>query len=151
MLNGVTAARSKIHFYKYQATGNDFVLVDNRDALISFTTSQIGKICDRRFGIGADGLILLGTDDLLDFKVVYYNADGTQSLCGNGCRSAINLASRLGLTRDGSTTFSAFDGPHDATIISDDLIKPWRPHPTLSMRPKGWGTRRLVRGAKALR
>jgi diaminopimelate epimerase len=112
----------KLHFYKYQATGNDFVLVDNRDQKYSFTTSQIGKICDRRFGIGADGLILLEKDQQLDFKIVYFNGDGTQSLCGNGCRSAIDLASHLGWI-NGGAKFSAYDGPHEARLISNGLIR----------------------------
>ncbi len=111
-----------LHFYKYQATGNDFILVDNREGSIALTAHEIGKICDRRFGVGGDGLILLEKDPQLDFKMVYYNSDGTQSLCGNGCRTAINLASRLGIV-NGRATFSAYDGAHDAVILSNGLIR----------------------------
>jgi diaminopimelate epimerase len=113
----------KIHFYKYQATGNDFVLIDNRSKIYSFTKDQIGKICDRRFGVGSDGLILLENDDVLDFKIIYFNVDGTQSLCGNGCRSGIDLASNLGVIKNDETRFSAYDGPHEAAILTKGLIK----------------------------
>ena len=112
----------KLHFYKYQATGNDFILIDNRDRQWSFAVDQIEKICDRRFGVGADGLILIEKDAATDFRMVYYNSDGTQSLCGNGCRSAIDLASRLGMV-NGKTRFSAYDGIHSATLLSNGLIR----------------------------
>jgi diaminopimelate epimerase len=113
----------KIHFYKYQATGNDFVLVDNRKQHVALSAGQIGTICDRRFGVGADGVILLENDPSLDFKIVYYNGDGTQSLCGNGCRSAVDLASKLGLVKDDQTRFAAHDGPHSAALEKGDVIK----------------------------
>ena len=77
----------RINFTKFQATGNDFVLIDNRTDTRAFDVDQIKKICDRKFGIGADGLILIEHDSEADFKMIYYNSDGTQSLCGNGCRS----------------------------------------------------------------
>lgn len=112
----------KLHFYKYQATGNDFILIDNRDGRYSFTVDEIKKICDRRFGVGADGLILIEKDPAVDFKMVYYNSDGTQSLCGNGCRSAIDLASHLGIV-NGKAKFSAYDGVHKATLLADGLIR----------------------------
>jgi len=112
----------RIHFYKYQATGNDFVLVDNRTAHLHLTTPQIARICDRRFGIGADGIVLLEKDAHLDFAIVYYNGDGTQSLCGNGCRSAIDLAGRLGLV-SGTTRFSAYDGEHEGEVLPDGQIR----------------------------
>jgi diaminopimelate epimerase len=112
----------KSHFYKYQATGNDFVLMDNRNGLLSLQTDQIEKICDRRFGVGADGLILIEKDPAADFKMVYYNSDGTQSLCGNGCRSAIDLASRLGVI-NGKARFSAYDGIHNASLLGNGLIR----------------------------
>lgn len=113
---------TKIHFYKYQATGNDFVLVDNREGKLSFSTSQISTLCDRRFGIGADGLILLEKDTQLDFKMIYYNSDGSQSFCGNGCRAIIHLAHRLGVIGN-SATFSAHDGRHTAQILPNGLIR----------------------------
>ena len=111
-----------LHFYKYQATGNDFVLIDNREQKRQFTMEEIGKICDRKFGIGADGLILLEKDAAADFKMIYYNGDGSQSLCGNGCRTAIDLASKLGMV-NGKARFSAYDGMHEATLLGNGTIR----------------------------
>jgi diaminopimelate epimerase len=112
----------KIHFYKYQATGNDFVIVDNRTEKLSFTKEQIEKICDRRFGVGADGLMLIEKHPELNFRLEYYNSDGSQSLCGNGSRAAMEFASRLGLV-NGKGTFLAYDGPHDAEILPTGIIR----------------------------
>jgi diaminopimelate epimerase len=112
----------KIHFLKYQATGNDFVLIDNRDGKLSFSKAQIEKICDRRFGVGADGLMLIEKHTSLDFNVVYYNSDGSQSLCGNGSRAAVHFASFLGMV-NGKTQFNAYDGPHDAEILPADIVR----------------------------
>ncbi len=112
----------KFHFYKYQATGNDFVLIDNREAKVSFTPELIQKVCDRKFGVGADGLILLEQNTVLDFTMVYYNPDGSQSLCGNGCRSAVQFASFLGMV-NGSADFEAFDGEHYAEVLPTGNIK----------------------------
>ena len=82
----------KIHFHKYQATGNDFVLIDNRSGELTLSTDQIKKICNRKFGIGADGVMLIEKHPSLDFNLVYYNSDGSQSLCGNGSRAAVHFA-----------------------------------------------------------
>jgi diaminopimelate epimerase len=112
----------KIHFYKYQATGNDFVVIDNRSHGYSFSQEQIEKICDRRFGVGADGLMLIEKHPTLDFNLVYYNSDGSQSLCGNGSRAAVVMASMLGLLKK-STTFNAYDGTHEAQLLSDDMVR----------------------------
>jgi diaminopimelate epimerase len=106
----------KIHFHKYQATGNDFVLIDNRTGLYSFTIEQIQKICDRRFGVGADGLILIEGHPALDFNLNYYNSDGSQSLCGNGSRAGVMMAASLGLLND-KTKFNAYDGTHEAEFF----------------------------------
>ena len=112
----------KIHFYKYQATGNDFILIDNRDGKVVLTTDQIDKICDRRFGVGADGLIQIEQDPKLDFKMVYYNRDGSQSLCGNGTRAAVKMASAMGLV-NGKAKFSAYDGVHHAAMLENGSIR----------------------------
>lgn len=112
----------KFHFYKYQATGNDFVVIDNRELALSFTTEMIEEICDRKFGIGADGLILIQPHPASDFTMVYYNPDGSQSLCGNGCRSAVQFASFLGMV-NGSADFEAFDGEHYAEVLPTGNIK----------------------------
>jgi diaminopimelate epimerase len=112
----------KLHFTKYQATGNDFVLVDNRNGNISLSLDQIKQICDRRFGIGADGLMLIEKHPTLDFNLVYYNSDGSQSLCGNGSRAAVRMASSLGIV-NGKASFNAYDGSHLAEINKDGIVK----------------------------
>jgi diaminopimelate epimerase len=109
-------------FYKYQAAGNDFVLIDNRDESISLSSEQIARLCDRKFGVGADGVIFVSEDPDADYHVTYFNPDGTQSLCGNGCRSAVELARRLGLAATHSV-FNAYDGKHFADILTDGLIR----------------------------
>lgn len=112
----------RLPFTKYQATGNDFVLIDNRQGNIHLNVADIQRICDRKFGVGADGLILLEKDSELDFNINYYNSDGTQSLCGNGTRAAVKLASSLGVI-NGKTTFNAYDGSHHAEILPDGRVK----------------------------
>lgn len=110
----------KLHFYKYQATGNDFVVMDNRESRLTLTTADIVRLCDRRLGVGADGLMLIEHHPSLDFLLQYYNSDGSQSLCGNGSRAAVHFAARLGIVA-GKTSFQAYDGPHDAELIRDGI------------------------------
>ena len=113
---------SKIHFYKYQATGNDFVIIDNRETKITFSDAQIAQICHPKFGVGADGLMLIDNHPNLNFQLDYFNKDGSKSLCGNGCRAAVQFASQLGLV-NGKATFSAFDGAHSAEILPSGNIR----------------------------
>jgi diaminopimelate epimerase len=112
----------KFHFFKYQATGNDFILIDNRSGKTALSRDQIARLCDRRFGIGADGVILISPDSSADFNVDYYNSDGSQSLCGNGSRAAVMFASRLGIT-NGKARFSAYDGVHEAELDGDGTVR----------------------------
>ena len=109
-----------IHFYKYQGTGNDFILLDDRNENHSFSSEKIKKLCDRHFGIGADGLILLRNKVGFDFDMLYYNSDGLPgSMCGNGGRCAAAFAHSLGLTTK-KINFNAFDGSHQAEILKEN-------------------------------
>ena len=112
-----------IHFYKYQGAGNDFIMVDNRTATFpKGDTKLVAQLCERRFGIGADGLILLENDPENDFSMVYYNSDGNpSSMCGNGGRCIVAFARKLGVISAEETTFSAPDGLHKA-IFKNNLI-----------------------------
>lgn len=115
-----------LHFHKYQGTGNDFVMIDNRGKSLEhvLTQAQIARLCDRRFGIGADGLILLSDakSEGLDFQMIYYNADGREgSMCGNGGRCIVAFADFLGI-RQAHYRFLAIDGLHEAYIDDQQLV-----------------------------
>ena len=113
-----------IEFYKYQGTGNDFIILDNRDNKYDgLSREQIARLCDRRFGIGADGLMLLQLKNCYDFEMIYYNADGGQSsMCGNGGRCLVSFANKLGVV-DNKASFVAIDGEHEATILPNQEVK----------------------------
>jgi diaminopimelate epimerase len=106
-----------MQFYKYQGTGNDFILFDNRDLKFNRNdTDLVAKLCHRRFGIGADGLMLLQSKEGFDFEMVYYNSDGNESsMCGNGGRCIVEFARTLGLAKE-TTHFYATDGAHEAAV-----------------------------------
>jgi len=111
-----------IQFYKYQGTGNDFILIDNRDRTLHLSLKEIAFLCDRRFGIGADGLMLLELEAGYDFKMVYYNSDGNEStMCGNGGRCITAFAQQLGII-ESEANFLAVDGDHKATIHPDKSV-----------------------------
>lgn len=113
-----------MEFYKYQGTGNDFIIIDNRDGrYYSLTEETVHRLCDRKFGIGADGLMLLESAEGYDFKMKYYNADGKEgSMCGNGGRCLVQFAKDMGINKT-TYHFIAVDGAHDAEIREDGLIR----------------------------
>ena len=113
----------KIKFDKYQGTGNDFIIVDNRN--MSFDKNNIElvqKLCNRQFGIGSDGLILIENHAKWDFDMIFFNPDGSQSFCGNGSRCAVAFARELGIVND-FAKFNSTDGYHEAIIESNGSIK----------------------------
>lgn len=108
----------KITFHKYQGTGNDFIMIDDRMNSLPLTTEQVRNLCDRHFGIGGDGLIRIVNKDGFDFEMIYYNSDGNfGSMCGNGGRCAVAFAHYLKLIKE-DTSFLAYDGPHEAILVS---------------------------------
>jgi diaminopimelate epimerase len=105
-------------FFKYHGTGNDFVMVDQREQRYLDGSEQalIARLCHRHFGIGADGLILLQLREGYDFEMVYFNSDGRpSSMCGNGARCTVAFAHALGIRQD-HYHFLAPDGPHQASL-----------------------------------
>jgi diaminopimelate epimerase len=113
----------QLHFYKYQGTGNDFVIMDNRSGeLDGLTEEQVKFMCDRRFGIGGDGLMLLNSHPQYDFEMKYYNSDGRESsMCGNGGRCLVKFAHDIGMVKT-NYNFIAVDGKHDAKVNTDGTV-----------------------------
>lgn len=109
-------------FYKYQGAGNDFLIADNRDGSIVLTSEQVSALCDRRYGIGADGLMLLENSERHDFRMTYFNSDGSGGMmCGNGGRCIVAFAADMGMEK---YRFEAADGLHDAEILhSEGTVK----------------------------
>jgi diaminopimelate epimerase len=114
----------QLHFHKYHGAGNDFIIIDNRMNLFDKTNHElIARLCDRRFGIGADGLMLLQESAQVDFRMIYFNSDGFEgSLCGNGGRCITAYANHLGIIGK-NTRFMATDGLHEAEVINPGYIK----------------------------
>jgi diaminopimelate epimerase len=105
-----------MQFYKYQGTGNDFIIIDDRSHTFQLDTEAIANLCHRRFGIGADGLMLLQKAEGYDFRMVYFNADGTEgTMCGNGGRCLVRFAADQKIVQE-KAHFIAVDGPHLAHI-----------------------------------
>lgn len=113
----------KIQFYKYQGTGNDFVIIDGRSSTINLSTEQIHFLCDRRFGVGGDGLMILLSHNQYDFVMKYYNSDGKEgSMCGNGGRCIVQFAMDQGIIND-KYVFLAPDGIHEAELDLNGNIR----------------------------
>ena len=113
----------KFHFNKYQGTGNDFIIFDGIKQAVNLSNSQIKMICDRRFGIGGDGVIILNETQASEFIMVYFNSDGNEStMCGNGGRCLVQFAKRHGYIAD-KMLFTAVDGLHHASINNDKPIE----------------------------
>jgi len=112
---------TELHFQKWQATGNDFVIIDNRNEIFTdLSSSRISRICDRNFGVGADGFMFIRNHPEFDFEMKYFNADGIEAeMCGNGARSIIGFAKSLGIITN-STNFQAIDGAHQGWVLSQD-------------------------------
>ncbi len=110
-----------IEFYKYQGTGNDFILINNFNRAYTPSKKNIEQWCDRKFGIGSDGLITLSPSEKADFKLVFYNPDGSESFCGNGSRCAVMFALDQGLVKKDKLTFEAFDGLHYAVVFDKNV------------------------------
>jgi diaminopimelate epimerase len=112
-----------LKFSKYQGTGNDFIMIDERHLNgFALGIKHIQALCNRRFGIGADGLIMIKFDEQSDFYVDYYNADGSQSFCGNGARCSVKFAQEIGLIEN-ICVFNAIDGLHEAEIMANGAVK----------------------------
>ncbi len=110
-----------MQFYKYKGTGNDFIVIDDRNEQFNLSAEEIAHLCHRRFGIGADGLMLLQLAPDFDFKMVYYNADGTLgTMCGNGGRCLVRFAADLDIVKE-KANFIAVDGPHTALVGADKI------------------------------
>ncbi len=110
----------QVAFFKYQGTGNDFIFIDNRLDDFPVATEIINKLCDRRLGIGADGVVLIQDHPDYDFEMIYFNPDASQSFCGNASRCAVHFAHELGIIHD-SAHFLAIDGSHQGSI-KDGLV-----------------------------
>ena len=109
----------KLDFYKYEGAGNDFIIIDNRTNVFNISQNSISNLCNRRFGIGADGLILLNSHKKYDFEMKYFNADGKEgTMCGNGGRCIIAFAKHIGIIKN-KTEFLTIDGKHSGQIIEN--------------------------------
>lgn len=112
----------RIKFQKYQGTGNDFVVIDNRlRAFDQISGATVSALCNRKFGVGSDGLMLVHGAEDADFEMVFFNPDGSKSLCGNGSRCAVVFAERLGMAGENGS-FITTDGRHDYRLLGNGEV-----------------------------
>jgi diaminopimelate epimerase len=112
-----------MRFYKMHGAGNDFIFIDNRKQSVELDAERIRLLCHRRFGVGADGIMLLSEHPAVDFQIEFYNADGTKgAMCGNGVRCAVYLAHHLGMCR-GKTRFAIWGKDYEAEIVDGQTVK----------------------------
>ncbi len=111
-----------IPFYKYQGTGNDFIVINDQDGSIKLSKEKIAQITDRKFGVGSDGVILIRPHEEYDFEMIFYNPDASQSFCGNGSRCAVLFAFHMGIAGR-QVEFLSTDGPHSAKINNDSVVE----------------------------
>ncbi len=112
---------SSLQFFKYQGTGNDFIMADNRQGKIDLSVEQIMHLCNRKFGIGSDGIILIEKSNDADFLMNFYNPNGSKSFCGNGSRCAVRFSQKLGIVSS-TGSFFAIDG-HHTFESNDDIVQ----------------------------
>lgn len=113
---------NKIEFHKYQGTGNDFIIIDDRREIFDLNNLDlIQKLCHRKFGIGSDGLILIRKHNTLDFSMIFYNPDGSKSFCGNGSRCAVQFVNDQQMFSKSEYSFEAIDGNHTGNIENDQV------------------------------
>jgi len=114
----------RIHFYKYQASGNDFILFDGRKNKIDLSVSQIQQLCNRHYGIGADGVIVLTNSTMADFQMLFYNPDGSSGMmCGNGGRAITKFANDIKATKNAVVSFICAEKMYFARIDNSELIE----------------------------
>ncbi|MBC7425106.1 MAG: diaminopimelate epimerase [Bacteroidia bacterium] len=126
-----------LNFHKYQGTGNDFIIIDNRNR--QFGDLSVKKLCHTKFGIGADGLMLVQNKEGFDFEMVYYNSDGNIStMCGNGGRCIVEFAKQKGVFEGNETSFLAIDGPHKAIWKPGEVWLQMKDVHTIQKRSDGY-------------
>lgn len=129
-----------IPFKKYHGAGNDFIMIDNRSAILTHDMSVLfERLCDRHFGIGADGIILYENHPELDFRMVYFNSDGRESsMCGNGGRCIVKYAHDMGFVEKTALVFEAIDGVHQARLTNDGVELQMRDVPSIEAVGEGY-------------
>lgn len=111
-----------LDFWKYHGAGNDFIIIDNWEKSITLSNDVIKNVCNRHFGIGSDGLILIQQHPTLDFEMIFYNPDASQSFCGNGSRCAVQFALDQKIIKKQNTRFQSTNGVYHAEEVEPNKI-----------------------------